>query len=187
MKYNVFVRGHLGKWPPSWIFDWPIWRNGFDNYRNVTCQLWCLYHNLHDSPQECMMAEKDHRCPCDYMQRDAKSRFAMRSHASRCEVAKLRSCVARSCDAYREVTMRSTMRSAMLHRIVTSRLRIAKRYFAKRFRNASWALRDSASRIAKRYFAKRFRNASWALRMRPEDNFPRDIAFHLADGNLSVR
>ena len=115
------------------------------------------------------MAEKDHRCACDYMQRevalrDAKSRFAMRSHASRCEVAKLRSCVARSCDAYREVTMRSTMRSAMLHRIVTSRLR-----------------------IAKRYFAKRFRNASWTLRMRPEDNLPRDIPFHLADGNLSVR
>ena len=53
----------------------------------------------------------------------------------------MRSCVARSCDAYHEVTMRSTMRSAMLHRIVTSRLRIAKHYFAKRFRNASWTFR----------------------------------------------
>ena len=51
MKYNLFVRGHLGKRPPSWIFDWPIWQNGFYNSTIVTCQLWCLYHSLHDSPQ----------------------------------------------------------------------------------------------------------------------------------------
>ena len=25
-------------------FDWPILENVFDNYRNVTCQLWCLYN-----------------------------------------------------------------------------------------------------------------------------------------------
>ena len=48
-----FVRGHLGKWPPSWIFNLPIWQNIFNNYRNVTYQRWCLYYNLHDSPQKC--------------------------------------------------------------------------------------------------------------------------------------
>ena len=51
INLNLFVRGHLGKWPPSWIFDWPIWQNGFDSYINGSCQLWCLYHNFMIHPK----------------------------------------------------------------------------------------------------------------------------------------
>ena len=54
MKKIDFVSGHLEKWPSSCIFDWPIGENGCNDYGDVPCQLWCLFHNLHDSPQKCM-------------------------------------------------------------------------------------------------------------------------------------
>ena len=36
------------KWPPSWIFEWPIDSVSFVHPWESSCQIWCLYHHLHD-------------------------------------------------------------------------------------------------------------------------------------------
>ena len=39
---------NLKKRPPSWIFNWPIGPIWLDAPKEYSCQIWCLYHNLHD-------------------------------------------------------------------------------------------------------------------------------------------